>query len=236
MTDEPRRLLDPGQATGALRDALELAREDVPTDEQLASLASKLAPLLGGGGGAGGGGGGISLTGGLSTTAKLAALLATATLTTATLWWALGPGPSAQSPDADWALGPGPSAQSPDAGWALGSGPSAQSPDADAALGPGPTAPSPIRDEGSDAEEELRLLREAQDALEGRPRRALAVAGEHARRFPRGMLAQEREVIAIDALVRLGRNAQARARAERFRRRNPESALNERITTLVGAE
>lgn len=57
----------------------------------------------------------------------------------------------------------------------------------------------------------------------GNPSRALAVAREHEQRCPAGALVQERERIAIEALVDLGRSDQARARARAFEERYPSS-------------
>ena len=85
--------------------------------------------------------------------------------------------------------------------------------------------------EGFDVE--VKLLERAQDALRSRPEEALTLADDHARRFPRGMLVQEREVIAIEALVKLGRKADAKARATRFTTRFPGSSHTRRIQTLV---
>ncbi|MBX3216391.1 MAG: hypothetical protein KF850_30410, partial [Labilithrix sp.] len=82
-------------------------------------------------------------------------------------------------------------------------------------------------------EAEVRLLERAQDALRARPAEALALADEHARRFPQGMLAQEREVIAIEALVKTGRASEANARASRFKARFPGSSHARRIDALV---
>jgi hypothetical protein len=59
----------------------------------------------------------------------------------------------------------------------------------------------------------------------GRPADALAIGQEHARTFPYGALVEEREVLAITALVRLGRFPEARIRATRFKREHPQSFL-----------
>jgi hypothetical protein len=80
------------------------------------------------------------------------------------------------------------------------------------------------------------LLQDAQDALRSDPARALALANQHAQRAPRGALAQEREVIAIEALVKLGRRGEARQRAARFEAAYPNSAQNRRVHLLVGEE
>lgn len=73
-------------------------------------------------------------------------------------------------------------------------------------------------------ESEASLLERARRALTADPARALSLTGEHARHFPGGVLSQEREVIAIAALRRLGRTAEANARATRFDRSYPNSA------------
>lgn len=57
----------------------------------------------------------------------------------------------------------------------------------------------------------------------GKPEAALAITHEHERRCPTGTLVQERERIAIEALVQLGRIDQARARARAFEERFPSS-------------
>jgi hypothetical protein len=68
------------------------------------------------------------------------------------------------------------------------------------------------------------ILDGARGALgSGDAARALALADEHVRRFPRPQLGEEREAIAIQALAALGRNDEARARAERFRIAAPHS-------------
>jgi hypothetical protein len=65
---------------------------------------------------------------------------------------------------------------------------------------------------------EAELLQRAQAALRADPVAALALARRHQRRFPRGALVQEREVIAIEALKRLGRHDAASSRAAAFER------------------
>jgi hypothetical protein len=84
-----------------------------------------------------------------------------------------------------------------------------------------------------DGETELALLQEAEGDLRADPAEALAVAARHEARFPHGALVQEREVIAIDALVRLGRVEDARARASRFVKDFASSAHRTRVETLV---
>jgi hypothetical protein len=79
------------------------------------------------------------------------------------------------------------------------------------------------------------LIRDAQDALRTEPARALSLAEAHRRRFGEGTLGPEREVLAIDALARLGRGEEARARAGRFRARWPGSPHLRRIEVILAA-
>ncbi|HEY3496085.1 MAG TPA: hypothetical protein VGK73_15410 [Polyangiaceae bacterium] len=96
-------------------------------------------------------------------------------------------------------------------------------------------ASSPAPDEGVPyREDEFALLRRAQAVLERDPRKALVLAGDHERKFPGGAFAQEREVVAIDALLLLGRRAEAQARADRFHRQWPDSVHGRRVDVLFG--
>jgi len=83
------------------------------------------------------------------------------------------------------------------------------------------------------AADELGLLHLAQSALQTSPAQALHLAGQHRNEFPRSALAQERELIEISALVRLGRRAEARGRAERFRRAYPRSAYERQLSVIL---
>ena len=95
-------------------------------------------------------------------------------------------------------------------------------------------AAAPAGDAAMD--EELALLESAYEALrKGDAAGALVEAERHAARFPSGALAQEREVLAIDALVRLGRRAEAETRAAGFRARYPTSTHGVRIQGLLSA-
>ncbi len=76
---------------------------------------------------------------------------------------------------------------------------------------------------------EVALLDLARSSLGTDPRRALSLTQEHAKRFPHGALAQEREVIAIEALSRLGQTDAARSRGSEFERRYPGSAHQQKI-------
>ncbi|HVY47311.1 MAG TPA: hypothetical protein VHB21_15590, partial [Minicystis sp.] len=68
------------------------------------------------------------------------------------------------------------------------------------------------------------------------PARAAAHADASARRFPHGTFGIEREAIAIDALARSGRRADARARAEAFLAAHPKSTFAEEVRRAGGLE
>ncbi len=83
--------------------------------------------------------------------------------------------------------------------------------------------------------DEIELIDRARAVLARNPAQALQLANRHASEFPEGVVADEREVIAIEALHRLDRNEQARARAERFERMRPGSPYRSRIRALFGS-
>lgn len=64
---------------------------------------------------------------------------------------------------------------------------------------------------------------------------ALAALDRHAQDFPRGRLTEEREALAIQALVQAGRLEEARGRAARFRTRFPSSVFLAAISAALGA-
>ncbi len=82
---------------------------------------------------------------------------------------------------------------------------------------------------------ETALIESARAAVLRDPARALALTDAHRRDFPSGELAPEREVIAIDALARLGRRAEAQARADAFRAAHPRSIHTARIAAILDA-
>lgn len=88
-----------------------------------------------------------------------------------------------------------------------------------------PTAATPVS-----IAEETRLVRGAETALrQGNSAEALALLAEHARRFPQGVLAEEREgERAIATCTSASPEARAAA-AARFRRAHPDSAMLPRV-------
>jgi hypothetical protein len=73
------------------------------------------------------------------------------------------------------------------------------------------------------APSEAALLVEARRKLGASPAEALAVLDQHAQRFATGMLAPEREVMAIEALRALGHATEADKRTQAFRQKYPDS-------------
>ncbi len=100
---------------------------------------------------------------------------------------------------------------------------------AELAAAPEEAAPTPA----TPREPEVDFLRRAQAALASSPSEALKMADDHPSAYPRGVLAQEREVIAIDALTRLGRRREADLRAAAFRSNFPRSAHLSRVAALT---
>jgi hypothetical protein len=96
-------------------------------------------------------------------------------------------------------------------------------------LAPAPTRPGPRPVDKTRLGDELRDVAEARDLLATSPEAALRRADVSTG----GQLDQEREIIAIRALLALGRHAEARARAERFLARHPESAFRQNARRIV---
>jgi hypothetical protein len=81
--------------------------------------------------------------------------------------------------------------------------------------------------------DEPQLIERARKALATDPRRAFALTQEHQRRFPAGTLGVEREVIALEALARMGQTADARRRALAFTERYPKSIHTPQVRALL---
>lgn len=245
-----------------LRGALEAGKADLPSAAELAALAAKLGPIVGGGPGAPGGGSpAAGGAGAMSGAAKLAAVVglgAAVALGGAAYLGAFSPAaPTSGSAIATASASASATASanatasasasanamanamanastttsamaSATAGARAGTAASARV--ASPASAPSATAertPEPL-------EPEATLLGRAQDALRSDPARALALCERHARDYPGALLGQEREVIAVDALTKLGRTAEAKARARRFRDQHPSSSHLGRLKVLVG--
>lgn len=93
-----------------------------------------------------------------------------------------------------------------------------------------------VNDAALDPESELALLRRALGSLQARPSQSLELAAEHERVYAEGIFGQEREVIAIDALLALQRTGAAEARARAFLSDYPRSAHAPRIRAMLGGD
>ena len=106
-----------------------------------------------------------------------------------------------------------------------------EAPEPEPQLNPTPSLPVAAPSSAASLAAESTLLEQARREMRRAPAVALHIAGEHARRFPRGQLAAERTLIEVEALQRLGRGEQARARAKSL----PSGTLYaERVEQLLG--
>jgi hypothetical protein len=103
---------------------------------------------------------------------------------------------------------------------------------ATSSVAPSPAAPSAGTLPDDNGSGEIALLERAYRALAQNPSEALALTEEDAKRYPSGALVQEREFVAIEALVALGRTSEADARIDQFRGRFPGSAHLRRLERL----
>lgn len=81
---------------------------------------------------------------------------------------------------------------------------------------------------------ELELFKRAEAALSADPARALSLTSEQARLYAAGEFVQEREVIAVEALARMGRNEEALRRARALVERFPRTPYATRLEVAVG--
>lgn len=79
------------------------------------------------------------------------------------------------------------------------------------------------------APSELSLLARARESLTSNPERTLALCRRHAQLYPQGQLAQEREVLLIEALERLKRDKEAAQRRQEFGKLFPDSPHQSRV-------
>jgi hypothetical protein len=92
---------------------------------------------------------------------------------------------------------------------------------------PEPAVREPVR--VASRSSEASLLQRAQRLAGDRPTEALRILAEHARVYPNGILAPEREVLAIQILRAQSRTAEANSRLTAFRQHYPDSVYLERL-------
>jgi hypothetical protein len=95
-------------------------------------------------------------------------------------------------------------------------------------------APAAAKNAAAPSEaDEIALLGRAHDALRASPAESLALCKEHETKYAGGHFAQEREAVAIEALVYLRRTDEARRRFAEFERRWPTSSHRVHLESLL---
>jgi hypothetical protein len=261
---DPPRLRLSGSPGDPLVLALEEARLDLPSEEQLAEIASRLLPANGSGSGRDApisiGRGRLrakSLQAG-AIALVLAMGAAAAVMMRAHLPFVSAPNVAPPpSPPAAAPTAPPEKAMRPRRTDVNAVAPTAEAPPPVEASKPRSAIPAPtahgapasthqtVRPSQADlpssevdgpptAETEAALLDRAHQSLAADPSRALTLTEEHRRDYPSGALGQESDLIAIEALAALGRLGEAGDRAAHFRERYPRSAHLRRIDRLLG--
>jgi hypothetical protein len=95
---------------------------------------------------------------------------------------------------------------------------------------PGAAKP-PLRELG--LAEELQQLEIVRREVERSPQRALAAAAVHRQRFPHGALGPERELLRIDALLRLGQYERAQRLADRALTASAANPYRAQVASLI---
>jgi hypothetical protein len=110
--------------------------------------------------------------------------------------------------------------------------PSAPAPTPSVALAPTPHARTAA---AGDLRDEVGLVGAARDAVTGdAARRALEILRRYQDKYPNGAFRPESGAIKIEALMKLGREAEARALAERFVAEHRGSLLAHRVADIAG--
>jgi hypothetical protein len=243
IESDPPRLADSGAAApGPVQNLFQSAQQDLPSEHALERMLTRLGPIAGAGAALAGdavlAGAKGAATHAASTTvgasvAKLVAVIAGAGLIAGGAAMLASNSGGDESPQTPAKVAP------------KGASPAAAPVEA---LPPQPQPPAPVAPELSEPPEdpapahaapakagkstssaagvkaEAALLERARSLVASNPAQALAITRDHARRFPGGLLAQEREVIAIEALRKLGQQDEANQRATRFKSAYPGSA------------
>lgn len=235
MSDDPKRLLDDPETSDVLRDDLSAVKNaDVGYDAEagLARLQAAIAPQptgpapsAGSGAAAAGAGGKLALWLGAAVLAALGAVAIVA-LTR--------PEPSkTDRPVVAPIASSAPVVTKPSAPDDVPTVDLSALPVEKQASAPAPSASAPVS-----AEERLRLemkdLAEIRAALASNPSQALERANQGHQKFKGGLFYQEREALAISALVALGRSGEAKTRGRQFLVTFPKGPYAERIRRETG--
>jgi hypothetical protein len=101
-------------------------------------------------------------------------------------------------------------------------------------LNPAPPLPLAAPSGAGTLSAEAALLEQARREMRGAPAVALTLAADHGKRFARGQLAAERTLIQIEALHRLGRDAEARGLGRGLLAGSSAGLYAERVHQLLG--
>jgi hypothetical protein len=254
---DPRPLVEGSDAHETLREALGAARADVPSADRLAALAARLplgSPAPGKIGPATAAPAAPSVLSGALVGAALGVVVSGVGL-----YWdsqratpasppSVAASPSSAPPPeparvaANAPRSPAPRAvveAAPSAAVHPREAPTPAGSSAEAAPNASPPTEAPPTAAGADVasvakddRSETDLLESARNRLSANPGDALSLTQQHAARFPRGALSQERELLAIQALLALGRADEARARRDHFLAAYPGSAHKRRLDAL----
>lgn len=249
---DPPRLSDTGDSA-FLRDALRESKNDLPDEARLAAIALKLGPIVGIAGGAagaaGGGGGAAAAGGGAAVKASVAPAAVKIGGMTLGMKIAAAAAVTAVAVGGTVVVAPRVIANKPamTAPTAMVSAPQVSSmptsakidlslPPASASAAPLPVpTPKATMIVPPNPDDELRTLNRIQAALNANdPATALSLCNDDAIIFPHGQFAQEREVHAIDALKRLGKMSDARAREKKLEADYPGSTSVVRAREILG--
>jgi hypothetical protein len=94
----------------------------------------------------------------------------------------------------------------------------------------GPRLPNHPVDQEALAQESA-LITRARDEVKSDPETALKTIAEHQQKFPKGELAQDAELVRVEALLRLGRRPEAEALARKLTAR--DGALRKTVERLL---
>lgn len=83
---------------------------------------------------------------------------------------------------------------------------------------------------------EIALLRAARSLLSSDPRGALSNLEDHETFYPNGVFAEERDALTVQALLGMGRRAEAQRRADQLFAAHPDTAHRARLLELLGEE
>lgn len=230
--DDPPRLLDAqANASPALRDLFRRGERDLPSDAALERLAARLGPVLAAPAAPPANTGlNPGLLRGLGIAFGIAAVGVVALSVT-------GRDPSPSSPRESREIAPPVVSVSPPALQRPAPEPSAEiapAPRVDEVPSASATVSAAAAPRARAQPNEAALLEQARRALAADPARALALTRQHQQRFPNGVLNQEREVIAIEALRRLGKASEAGDRAGAFEKQFPGSPHQRSVESRGG--